>query len=127
MLDWIILADSRLWSLWTNSLFSSKYLILAWTPTKMLESLSSLSSSRTAKKPAQKKTLVWPNLYLSWLMSRPPMIFSTAFLLSMNSPSGQALGFKILYLSLTSAYIILFGKPCLQIRIPSSTPLHLSW
>ena len=31
------------------------------------------------------------------------------------------------YLCLKSAYMILLGKPFLQILIPSSTPLHLSW
>ncbi len=32
-----------------------------------------------------------------------------------------------LYLCLKSPYRILLGKPFLQILIPSSTPLHLSW
>jgi len=31
------------------------------------------------------------------------------------------------YLCLNSAYNILLGKPFLQIRMPSSTPLHWSW
>ena len=31
------------------------------------------------------------------------------------------------YLCLKSLYWILLGKPFLQILMPSSTPLHLSW
>ena len=49
-----------------------------------------------------------------------------ACLPSMN-PFGTAVGANISYRCLKSANWILFGKPCLQIRIPSNTPLHLSW
>lgn len=72
-------------------------------------------------------TLVWPNLYWVWSISIDPSSFSQAFLLSMNCPSGIALAFSTLYLCLKSAYRTLLGNPFLQILIPSSTPLHLSW
>lgn len=44
-------------------------------------------------------TLVCPSLYWLWSISKEPRSFSEAFLLSMNCPSGIALGFKIRYLS----------------------------
>jgi hypothetical protein len=53
-------------------------------------------------------------------------MFSQAFLPSMN-PLGMTLGVSSSYLCLNSWNGILFGKPCLQIRMPSRTPLHLSW
>lgn len=40
---------------------------------------------------------------------------------------GSAKYCKVKYLCLNSWKSILLGKPCRQIRIPSSTPLHLSW
>lgn len=43
-------------------------------------------------------TLVCPSLYWLWSISKEPKSFSEAFLLSMNCPSGMALGFKIRYL-----------------------------
>ena len=62
--------------------------------------------------------------YDEWIC-RLLTIFSTAFFPSMN-PFGMALGVKISYLWRNSWKRILLGKPCLQILIPSSTPLHLS-
>merc|ERR1719239_1491532 len=38
-----------------------------------------------------------------------------------------SLGAKIAYLDLKSEWITLLGKPLRQIRIPSSTPLQVSW
>lgn len=43
-------------------------------------------------------TLVWPNWYWVWSMSREPSSFSVAFLLSMKVSSGMALGFRMRYL-----------------------------
>lgn len=43
-------------------------------------------------------TLVCPNWYWVWSMSREPSSFSTAFLLSTNESSGIALGFRMRYL-----------------------------
>ena len=45
-------------------------------------------------------TLVCPNLYSSWSMSRLPSSFSAAFLLSINAPSGITFGFRMRYLNL---------------------------
>lgn len=50
-------------------------------------------------------------------------ILPTAFLPSMK-PLGMALGVRISYLCRNSWNKILLGKPCLQIRIPSNTPLQ---
>lgn len=52
-------------------------------------------------------------------------ILSTAFFPSMN-PLGMQFGQRISYLWRNSWKRILLGKPCLQILIPSSTPLHRS-
>lgn len=43
-------------------------------------------------------TLVCPNLYWLWSMSKDPRSFSAPFLLSMNWPSGMAAGFRMRYL-----------------------------
>lgn len=43
-------------------------------------------------------TLVCPNLYWLWSMSRDPRSFSAPLRLSMNCPSGMAAGFRIRYL-----------------------------
>ena len=43
-------------------------------------------------------TLVCPNLYWLWSISREPNSFSDPFLLSMNCPSGIAAGFRMRYL-----------------------------
>ena len=43
-------------------------------------------------------TLVCPNLYWLWSISREPNSFSAPFLLSMNCPSGIAAGFRMRYL-----------------------------
>ncbi len=45
-------------------------------------------------------TLVCPNLYWLWSISKDPNSFSAPFLLSMNWPSGMAAGFRIRYLLL---------------------------
>ena len=43
-------------------------------------------------------TLVCPNLYWLWSMSRDPRSFSAPLRLSMNCPSGMAAGFRMRYL-----------------------------
>ena len=53
-------------------------------------------------------------------------ILSQAFFPSMK-PLGMMFGVRISYLCLNSWKTILLGNPCLQILIPSSTPLHLNW
>ena len=64
-------------------------------------------------------------LYSSKVNTNIQTIFVHDFLPSMN-PLGMTLGVRSSYLCLNSWKRILLGKPCLQIRIPSSTPLHLS-
>ena len=54
--------------------------------------------SYTSTLRASRLTLVWPNLYWLWSMSREPSNFSAPFLLSMNWPSGMAAGFRMRYL-----------------------------
>ena len=44
------------------------------------------------------QTLVCPNLYWLWSISREPNSFSAPFLLSMNCPSGMEAGFRMRYL-----------------------------
>lgn len=48
---------------------------------------------------------------------------------SLNIPIKEpdSLDLKLCYLCLNSWKMMRLGKPCLQIRIPSRTPLHLSW
>lgn len=65
------------------------------------------------------------NFHFIFLIFSYLTILSTAFFPSMN-PLGMQFGQRISYLWRNSWKRILFGKPCLQILIPSNTPLHLS-
>ena len=63
---------------------------------------------------------------LLYIKPCPLTIFSAAFFPSIK-PFGMTLGVRISYLWRNSWKRIRFGKPSLQILIPSSTPLHLNW
>lgn len=64
-------------------------------------------------------TLVCPNLYWVWSMSREHSSFSTAFLLSTNEASGIAAGFKMRYLRNQSTHGLL--RSTHQISVTSET------
>lgn len=121
-----------------------------WRFIRIADILSSRSSSISPSTPARKNTLVCPTLHLSasspmcskqavaiflssfwafiWADAKIWYLYSNSFELpriryiiirsSMKSKS---------YRKQKSVYIILLGKPLRQIRIPSSTPLQVSW
>merc|ERR1719319_1098927 len=116
-------------SLWSNFfLYTRPRILLRTSPwmrrTHLMTSLSR-SSSRPPREPARKNTRVCPSLYLSRSKGMPSMRAVTATLLSEEDL--RAACPRQAYLSLNSGYIILLGKPRMQILIPSSTPLQVSW
>ena len=93
---------------------------------KIWETRSSRRSSSWPTTPALKKILVWPNLYISTFNGSVFINLLAAFFGSGISSGTQA-GLRILYLCRKSGYTTREGNPLRQIRIPSNTPLHLSW
>merc|ERR1719397_1444227 len=117
---------SSLWSYFF--LYTYPRILLNASPwiirTHLITSLSR-SSSRAPREQARKKTRVCPSLYLSRSKGIPSMRAYTAVLLS--SEDLMAAWPRQEYLSLKSRYSILLGNPRIQILIPSSTPLQVSW
>merc|ERR1719167_527484 len=114
---------ANFWScIFLNVIREALPLAPAWSQERTSPILSSLTSSMKPRIPALKKTLVCPrrNFSLSSLMaSRTAPAADLSFL-----AFATALAARMLYLDLNSGYIILFGKPFLQIAIPANTPLH---